>query len=124
MGGLLSYSLSVSVIILLLYPVLYLITNRSRHFHFNRMSLLGGMLLSLALPFIYNAAPIFLQPESTAINMDSIITMDSSLSKVPANGMANDSATAFPWLPIVLIVYLYRIIFNRDKWLNISISIT
>ena len=110
MGGLLSYSLSVSVIILLLYPVLYLITNRSRHFHFNRMSLFGGMLLSLALPFIYNAAPIFLQPESTAINMDSIITMDSSLSKVPANGMANDSATAFPWLPIVLIVYLSGII--------------
>lgn len=110
MSALLSYSLSVSVIILLLYPVLYLITNRSRHFHFNRISLLGGMLLSLALPCIYNAASIFLQPESAAINMDSIINMDSSLSKVPANGMANDSATALPWLPIVLIVYLSGII--------------
>ena len=37
MGGLLSYSLTVSVIILVLYPVLYQIINRNRYFLFNRI---------------------------------------------------------------------------------------
>lgn len=55
MGGLLSYSLTVSVIILVLYPVLYQIINRNRYFLFNRIVLLSGLLLSLALPCIYHA---------------------------------------------------------------------
>ena len=42
MGGLLSYSLSVSVFILMLYPVLHQIINRSRHFRFNRLAVITG----------------------------------------------------------------------------------
>lgn len=106
MGGLLSYSLTVSVIILVLYPVLYQIINRNRYFLFNRIALLSGLLLSLALPCIYHAIPASLSFASAAVNLDSIINMGSTQSVTPAINMANNSATTYPWLPIVFIVYL------------------
>lgn len=106
MGGLLSYSLTVSVIILVLYPVLYQIINRNRYFLFNRIVLLSGLLLSLALPCIYHAIPASLSFASAAVNLDSIINMGSTQSVTPAINMANNSATTYPWLPIVFIVYL------------------
>lgn len=106
MGGLLSYSLTVSVIILVLYPVLYQIINRNRYFLFNRIVLLSGLLLSLALPCIYHAIPASLSFASAVVNLDSIINMGSTQSGTPAINMANDSTTTYPWLPIVFIVYL------------------
>lgn len=110
MGGLLSYSLSVSVIILLLYPVLQQIINRSRYFRFNRIALLTGLLLSLTLPCVYNGSLLSLPSESAAVNLDSIVNMDSTLSKTPATDITKDSVNTFPWLPIVLIVYLSGIV--------------
>lgn len=108
MGGLLSYSLTVSVIILMLYPVLHQIINRSQLFLFNRIALLSGLLLSLALPCVYNAALISLSSESTVV--DSIINIGSTLSRTPAinmaNDSANDSANTHLWLRIVLTIYL------------------
>lgn len=110
MGGLLSYSLSVSVIILLLYPVLQQIINRSRYFRFNRIALLTGLLLSLSLPCVYNGSLLSLPSESAAVNLDFIVNMDSTLSKTPATDITKDSVNTFPWLPIVLIVYLSGIV--------------
>ena len=52
MGTLFSYSLAASLVTLLLFPVMYLTVNRSTSFRFNRIILLAGMILSLALPLI------------------------------------------------------------------------
>ena len=110
MGGLLSYSLSVSVIILMLYPVLHQIINRSRHFRFNRLAIIIGLLLSLALPCILDSTFISLPSETVATNVDSVMNMNSSLSEMQATNIEDDSTTALPWLSIVLIVYLSGIV--------------
>lgn len=110
MGGLLSYSLSVSVIILVLYPVLHQIINRSRHFRFNRLAVITGLLLSLALPCILDSTLISLPSEPVATNVDSEMNMNSSFSEMQATNIENDSTTNFLWLYIVLIVYLSVIV--------------
>lgn len=110
MGGLLSYSLSVSVFILMLYPVLHQIINRSRHFRFNRLAVITGLLLSLALPCVLDATIISLPSVPDVVNLDSIIKTDSALSETPATGEPSDSTTTLPWLSIVLLVYLSGIV--------------
>ena len=95
MGGLLSYSLSVSVIILLLYPVLQQIINRSRYFRFNRIALLVGLLLSLTLPCVYNGSLLSLPSESAAVNLDFIVNVDSTLSKTPATDITMASNCSY-----------------------------
>lgn len=110
MGGLLSYSLSVSVIILVLYPVLHQIIYRSRHFRFNRLAVITGLLLSLALPCILDSTLISLPSESVATNVNSVMNMNSLLSEMQATNIENDSTTNFLWLSIVLIVYLSGIV--------------
>lgn len=110
MGRLLSYSLSVSVIILVLYPVLHQLINRNRNFRFNRLAVITGLLLSLALPCILDATLISLPSNPAVINMDSMISMDSTLSQTQATSIENDSTTTLPCLPIVLIVYFSGII--------------
>ncbi|MDE6116135.1 MAG: hypothetical protein K2G33_01340, partial [Duncaniella sp.] len=110
MGGLLSYSLSVSVIILVLYPVLHQIINRSHYFRFNRFAIITGLLLSLALPCVLDATIISLPSVPDVVNLDSIIKTDSTLSEAPSTGVPSDSATALPWLSIVLLVYLSGIV--------------
>lgn len=110
MGGLLSYSLSVSVFILMLYPVLHQIINRSRHFRFNRLAVITGLLLSLALPCILDSTLISLPSETVVTNVDSVMNMNSTLSVMKTTSVENDSVPAFPWLSIVLIVYLSGIV--------------
>ena len=110
MGGLLSYSLSVSVFILMLYPVLHQIINRSRHFRFNRLAVITGLLLSLVLPCILDSTLISLPSETVVTNVDSVMNMNSTLSVMQTTSVENDSVPAFPWLSIVLIVYLSGIV--------------
>ncbi len=110
MGEILSYSISVSIIILVLYLVLHQIINHSTHFRFNRMSILGVLGLSLALPCIHDFTVISFSPVTALENSDSIINMGSTMSRTSVVSMADDSATAYPWLPIVLIVYLSGIV--------------
>jgi hypothetical protein len=105
MGRLLSYSLSVSVIILVLYPVLHQLINRNRNFRFNRLAVITGLLLSLALPCILDATLISLPSNPAVINMDSMISMDSTLSQTQATSIENDSTTTLPCLPIVVHLY-------------------
>ncbi len=110
MGEILSYSISVSIIILVLYLVLHQIINHNTHFRFNRMSILGVLGLSLALPCIHDFTVISFSPVTAPENSDSIINMGSTMSRTSVVSMADDSATAYPWLPIVLMVYLSGIV--------------
>ena len=110
MGVLLSYSLSVSVIILMLYPVLHQVINRSRYFRFNRLAVITGLLLSLALPCILDSTLISQPSETVVTNVDSVMNMNSTLSVMKTTSVENDSVPAFPWLSIFLIVYLSGIV--------------
>lgn len=51
MGEILSYSLSVSLIVMVLFPVMHLIVNHSTYFRFNRIVILGGFMLA----FVFNS---------------------------------------------------------------------
>ncbi|MDE5649699.1 MAG: M56 family metallopeptidase, partial [Duncaniella sp.] len=93
-----------------LYPVLHQIINRSHYFRFNRFAIITGLLLSLALPCVLDATIISLPSVPDVVNLDSIIKTDSTLSEAPSTGVPSDSATALPWLSIVLLVYLSGIV--------------
>lgn len=60
MNALFSYSLAVSAVLVLIYPVLYLTVSRNNSFRFNRLLLVFGLLAAFALPLIttLNVTPI------------------------------------------------------------------
>lgn len=60
MNALFSYSLAVSAVLVLIYPVLYLTVSRNNSFRFNRLLLGFGLLAAFALPLIttLNVTPI------------------------------------------------------------------
>lgn len=112
MGELLSFSLSVSVIILVLFPVLHQIVNRSTNFRFNRFAILCGLGLSLALPFVFKAELISFPADLTMSKVSDIQTVNSTIDESKTlvdNKMAN-LTIASTWLQIALIIYLTGII--------------
>ena len=52
MNALFSYSMAVSAVLVLIYPVLYLTVSRNNSFRFNRLLLGFGLLAAFALPLI------------------------------------------------------------------------
>lgn len=52
MNAPLSFSIAASLVALTLFPVVYLIVNRSTMFRFNRFAITGAMLLSLLIPLL------------------------------------------------------------------------
>lgn len=103
MGTLFSYSLSASAVILLLFPILHQIVNRCTSFRFNRLAILCGLALSLALPNFFEAS----FPEITAAGP---ISPDNIVPASPVTSAQNETAATFPWLATMLIVYLSGII--------------
>lgn len=64
MGAFFSFTLAASVFILLLYPLLRQIVNRSTWFGFNRAVIVLGMLLSLVFPLIISLNMISFQTDA------------------------------------------------------------
>lgn len=114
MGELLSYSLTASVIILVLFPVLHQIINRSTNFRFNRAAILCGLLISLTLPFIYKVLAITFPMDVAVFNSEDI-NMSPTLSVTQAvinNSTRTGSGTfSFQWLPTAIVIYFSGIIF-------------
>lgn len=114
MGELLSYSLTVSVIILVLFPVLHQIVNRSTNFRFNRAAILCGLLISLTLPFIYKVLAITFPMDVAVFNSEDI-NISPTLSATQAvinNSTRTGSGTfSFQWLPTAIVIYFSGIIF-------------
>lgn len=106
MGAILSYSLSVSVIVLLLYPVLHQIVNRSTSFGFNRAVLIGAMALSLILPWVSNTGlmPV-LADESMADANFSLAVAPLSPDTLTVETSTQDASSSFPWIAIAVIIY-------------------
>lgn len=112
MGELLSYSLSVSVIILVLFPVLHQIVNRSTNFRFNRFAILCGLGLSLALPFVFKAELISFPADLTMSKVSDIQAVNSTIneSETLVDNKMSNLTIASTWLQIALIIYLTGII--------------
>lgn len=106
MSALFSYSLTVSLVVILIFPVLHQIVNRCTSFRFNRIVLLTGMILSLALPFILDGYIALFQ------NIASVTI--SSGQPIPAHSPAPIAAQTVeapmlgesPIIPSLIIIYL------------------
>lgn len=111
MATVLSYSLEVSVIILILFPILYWIVNRSTSFRFNRFAILCGMVLSLAFPVIlsWNFIPSTLDVEVVMENLR--VNSDILTSDIPvAEQDHSESTTTWPWVATSVFIYLLGIV--------------
>lgn len=107
MGGFFSYTLTASVIILLLYPVLHQIVNRSTCFNFNRAVIICCMLLCLFMSFLFDANVITSTFDGSIYSNDLEDNVNPQLIKTDATDYTRQSnpTTAFPWLSILLVVY-------------------
>lgn len=103
MGALFSYSLAVSLIAVFLFPVLHQTVNRNTSFRFNRIILLAGILLSLALPavFLSSLSHIYTIPSLTEATPDTSDKSGHILSVLPAQNQHADSG----WKNIAVILY-------------------
>lgn len=75
MNALFSYSLAVSAVLVLIYPVLYLTVSRNNSFRFNRLLLVFGLLAAFALPLIttLNVTPIRHLADTAAVLTGDIV---------------------------------------------------
>lgn len=75
MNALFSYSLAVSAVLVLIYPVLHLTVSRNNSFRFNRLLLVFGLLAAFALPLIttLNVTPIRHLADTAAVLTGDIV---------------------------------------------------
>lgn len=107
MSSAFSYSLAASFIVLMLFPVLHQIVNRCTSFRFNRVVIIGGMILSLILPPIISIGFISLPSVEPVGITDIELTIDSTISDITATDhtITNAPEPAIPWIAIAVIVY-------------------
>ena len=107
MGEFFSYTLTASVIILLLYPVLHQIVNRCTYFNFNRAVIICCMLLCLFMSFIFDAKIITSTLDGAFYSNNLEDSVNSQLIETVATDYTRQSnpITTFPWLSILLVVY-------------------
>lgn len=105
MGEILSYSLSVSLIVMVLFPVMHLIVNHSTYFRFNRIVILGGFMLAFVLPCLYQADIISFRTDVSDSNIGDILNPALSGAQVASDNGSPARGAAMPWLPIVFIIY-------------------
>ena len=109
MGELLSYSLSVSIIILVLFPVLHQIVSRSTKFRFNRAAMLCGLVLPLILPFILNVAETSFPMDIDASKSSEILHINPALSEKQTviNNSAGTHHNIFSFSCITAVIFIY-----------------
>lgn len=118
MGELLSYSLSVSVFVLVLFFVLHQIVDRSTDFRFNRVAILCGLVLSLSLPFVYKVGAILFPIDIAVFNNGDIISDSLTLSETQdiTDNRTVGRTKSFPWLQTAIVIYLsgVAVLFIRE----------
>lgn len=106
MNALFSYSLAVSSVLVLIYPVLYLTVSRNNSFRFNRLLLGFGLLAAFALPLIttLNVTPIrHLADTATVLTGDIVIK-----NAVTVTPQTPDSGA--PVIMVLLGIYYYGVL--------------
>ena len=108
MGELLSYSLSVSVFVLVLFFVLHQIVDRSTDFRFNRVAILCGLVLSLSLPFVYKVGAILFPIDIAVFNNGDIISDSLTLSETQdiTDNRTVGRTKSLPCLQTAIVIYL------------------
>lgn len=106
MSALFSYSLTVSLVVMMLFPVLHQIVNRCTSFRFNRMILLSGMLLSLALPFIMKCDISLLHSTDSATTAAKTVMPEFSVSSAASSSEQQSPNDVSLIIPILIITYI------------------
>lgn len=102
MGALLAYSIAASVFIILLYPVLRMVVNRCTDFSLNRKLLLGGIALSMLLPFL---TKVFELPGKSYLQSSTVGNLSQSLVHT-LSGNPEDSAPVWAvWIAVAALIY-------------------
>lgn len=106
MSALFSYSIAVSLVVLLLFPVLHQLVNRSTYFKFNRIAVIGTMLLALLLPCLLKSDIIPFSAEQEIVLQDKNI-IEIADTKNVSNISISDSTigTQFSWIAIAVAIY-------------------
>lgn len=100
MSALFSYSLAVSLIATLLFPMLWLQANRCTFFRFNRSVLISSVLLSLVFPFIIKGI------SSVPLNNRNIDITDSVQTVIPAMNPESVASHSSPlWIAVAVTIY-------------------
>lgn len=112
MGALFAYSLVASIVILMLYPVLHQMVNRSTRFSFNRKILICGILLAVVSPLFMNSRvvqlPIDIFPETEAPTLDAV--KDTANVGIFSATDADNKDNAAIWITLLLLVYISGIV--------------
>ena len=107
MGEFFSYTLIASVIILLLYPVLHQIVNRSSYYRFNRTVIICCMVMCFSLSYLFDANVISLTLDLPIVSDDLGDDVNTPFTDTasPDYTRQNNLTNTFPWLAILLVVY-------------------
>lgn len=105
MGALLSYSLTASVIIIVLFPVLYRVVNRSTSFRFNRFAIICGLTLSLVLPFVFSGDFMGFLSHEAVTGEGAPADIVAVVTDVAMTGQNLEQTTGFPWVAVMVVAY-------------------
>lgn len=107
MSSAFSYSLAASFIVLMLFPVLHQTVNRCTSFRFNRVVIIGAMIMSLILPPIISIGFISLPSLEPVGITDIQLAIEPTISDITATNhtITNAPEQAIPWIAIAVIAY-------------------
>lgn len=105
MGAILSYSIAVSLIVILLFPVLHQIVSRSTLFRFNRFIVLCGMVLSLLLPCLI---PLVNVSPSISVGAPLPIKWNGGMEDniMPETVASEEATEGISWIAVAVCSYL------------------
>lgn len=111
MGILLSYSLAVSVAIMVLFPVLHRIVNRCTSFRFNRVAIICALASALMFPFVFGADFRGLFSEDVvSSDLPQMINETTSVPRTADRNLTDASGTAAVCVTVAIIVYLSGVV--------------
>ena len=110
MGAFFIYILKSAVCLVLFYLFFKLLLSRETFHRFNRVALLGVLLLSLLIPCIEVTTRHQVEVQQAVLSIEQLLLM-AELEATPANVGAVQETPTISWVQIVLLVYLAGILF-------------
>lgn len=114
MGTFFVYILKTSICLTGFYLFYRLLLSKETFHHFNRIALLGTLLLSLLIPFCEITVPDKSEVQQTLLTIEQTLTL---ANHVPHAEVHATSSSIPPWLPVLLGIYLLGILFILGRHL-------
>ena len=107
MGALFSYSIAVSLVTLLLFPVLNRLINRSTYFCFNRAAIIIAMLLALATPYLvtFDIIPFDSNEDILSTTDAPAGILTKNIAVVNSVSVPSEAQSDFSWIAIAVGIY-------------------